>query len=133
MTSQKKMTFDDELREIALEMYYNSNRSRSVCDVDVLVKTVNLLIAKYLPKKIGNPLQQVLGMEEPKADDVKYTKCPCEKLVDHNQMLIDDYRLWLTKKLLELERIIAEFIPHRDSEYIKPLAQAIRQMLIGKE
>ena len=29
----------------------------------------------------------------------------------------------------DIERIIAEFIPHRDNQYIKPLAQAIHNLL----
>src|SRR3990167_8471011 len=32
----------------------------------------------------------------------------------------------------ELERMIAEFMPHRDSQYIKPLALAIHKAMEGK-
>ena len=47
--------------------------------------------------------QSVLDAKMPKADDVKYTQCPCEKIVEHNQMLIDDFCLWQMKRLEKRE------------------------------
>jgi hypothetical protein len=76
--------------------------------------------------------EEVINAKMPQ-DDVKYTKCPCEKLtVEHNQMLIDDFRLWHTKCLVEIERTIREFIPHKDEQYILPLTQAIRNLFKGE-
>ena len=44
-------------------------------------------------------------------------------------LAIDEFTVYLTQKLEGLENLIAEFIPHRDNNYIRPLATAIRKEL----
>ena len=43
--------------------------------------------------------------------------------------LRNEFTAYLTQKLEGLENLIAEFIPHRDNNYIGPLATAIRKEL----
>jgi len=46
---------------------------------------------------------------------------------------IQEYCLWMAGKLMELEKICAEFIPHSASYCINDLATAIRQEVMGGE
>lgn len=46
-----------------------------------------------------------------------------------------DMIMWVMKRVNteRTERIIAEFIPHKDSQYVKPLAEAICAEILGKQ
>jgi hypothetical protein len=78
---------------------------------------------------------EVIGAEIPKEREAKYIDSPDAIQYNNESFLrtegynqaLHDFRIYQAKKMAGLERIIAEFIPHKDSEYIKPLADAIRE------
>lgn len=120
----------NEIKKALARGYCTERNSKKVLDPDLIVD-----MAEEVKKIFPQPLSEEEVLEVLRNTDyMRYSALTNDREVDEPMIAkaISTHFCKPEISMEELERMIAEFMPHRDSQYIKPLALAIHKAMEGK-
>lgn len=127
--SQQEIELEEALAwltPLTSDMHVTPDHIRAIKTLKEIAKLHLQAMKSGIPEKKDFPILYQCNEDDPALIETKISLRELKSLTaeSYNQA-IDDFTAYLAQKEEGIERIIAEFIPHKDELYIKPLAEAI--------